>query len=149
MPNWPMTRRRLLRQIDCAQVENSIRQAERGSSGEIRVSITGFFRGSLRDLGERAFRKLGMTATVRRNGVLILIAPTRRQVVILGDAGIHAHVGEAFWSALAEDLSQAFRQRDFTGGLDRAIARIGQELALHFPPDPRGDTNELPNAVDV
>ena len=149
IPPWPMTRRRLLRHVDTLHVEKAIAHAEKATSGEIRVSVVGFFRGDLHRLGERAFLRLGMNATSHRNGVLILVAPTRRKVVILGDAGIQARVGDSFWSGLANDLAGRFKDRDFTGGLTEAIDRIGRELAIHFPSDSADNLNELPDAVDL
>jgi uncharacterized membrane protein len=132
-----MTRRRLLRQVDTAQIKEAIAQAESRTSAEIRVAIVGFFRGDPLALGERAFQRLGMTAAQQRNGVLILLAPTRRKVVILGDAGIQARVGDSFWLELTDDLALRFRAGEFTGGLGDAIVRVGRELAIHFPHDPR------------
>ncbi|MBC8133879.1 MAG: TPM domain-containing protein [Deltaproteobacteria bacterium] len=146
---WSNTRWSLLGRIDAAAVEAAIARAEARTTGEIRVSVAGFFRGDLRRLAERAFRRLGMVATRHRNGVLILVAPTRRQLVILGDQGIHAHVGEAFWSVLTDKLSARFHNQEFTAGLIEAIEHIGGELAAHFPPVPGGDVNELSDAVDV
>lgn len=149
IPPWPMTRRRLLRHVDKVRIETAIREAEARTSGEIRVSVVGFFRGDLRALGERAFRRLDMHATQARNGVLILLAPTRRKVAILGDAGIQARVGDSFWSGLANDLGRRFKDRDFTAGLADTIDRIGRELSIHFPPEPTGNVNELPDTLDV
>jgi uncharacterized membrane protein len=149
IPGWPMTRRRLLRHIDTPRIEKAIGDAEAQTSGEIRVSVVGFFRGDLRNLGERAFRRLDMHATQARNGVLILLAPTRRELVVLGDVGIQAHVGDSFWSALADDLGRRFKDRDFTRGLLDVIDRIGRELSTHFPQDPGRSVNELPDTVDV
>ncbi len=146
---WPMTRRRLLKQIDTARIEQAITRAETGTSGEIRVSVVGFFRGEPRSLGERAFRRLGMTATQHRNGVLILIAPTRRAVVILGDSGLDGRVVDSFWSGLADHVGQRFKQGDFTGGLVDIIDQIGRELAVHFPAALGGNPNELANEIDV
>lgn len=144
----PMTRWRLLRRLDPARIEGAIRRAESSTSGEIRVSVAGFFRGDPRQLAEAAFRRLGMAATRHRNGVLVLIAPTRRSVVILGDEGIHTHVGDDFWQGISRRLGERFRDDDFSGGLVEAIDRIGGELAAHFPPDAQGDMNELPDAID-
>lgn len=130
-------------------VEEAIKRVEAQTSGEIRVSVAGFFRGDLQRLAEGAFRRLRIADTRYRNGVLILVAPTRRKVVILADVGIHARVGASFWSAVTETLTARFRAREFTTGLTEAIHEIGAQLTTHFPPDPGGDVNELPDTVDV
>jgi uncharacterized membrane protein len=70
-------------------------------------------------------------------------------VVILGDEGIHARVGASFWAAVTQTLTAHFRAREFTTGLTEAVHEIGAQLATHFPPDPGGDVNELPDTVDV
>jgi uncharacterized membrane protein len=149
MPVWPLTRRRLARNLDRDQIDRAIKQAEAKTSGEIRVSIAGFFRGEARALAERAFRRLGMDHTRNRNGVLILVAPTRRQVVILGDQGIDAHVGAATWSECANELARHFAHGDFTAGLVATIDRIGQMLAAHFPPEAGPNVNELSDAIEI
>jgi len=142
-------RRAFLKALDAPAVETAIRRAEAGTTGELRVSIAGYFRGQPRRLAERAFQRLGINATRHRNGVLIFIAPARRQVVVLGDAGIHGHVGDEFWQQIATDLSAAARSGQVNEGLLRAIARIGDELARHFPAGSSPNPNELPDTIDV
>jgi uncharacterized membrane protein len=132
-------------------VERAIARAETRTSGEIRVSIAGFFVGSSRGLAERAFQRLGLQATRDRNGVLLLIAPARRQVVVLGDEAIHAQVGDAFWAEIASRVSTHFREDRFTQGVVEAIDAIGEALARHFPAgaEADGNPNELPDTIDV
>ena len=67
---------------------------------------------------------------------------------LLGDAGIHAKVGQAFWDELAGVLSKHFHEGDFNGGLVAAISRAGERLAEHFPHAGEADVNELPDHVD-
>lgn len=143
-----MTRKALLRAIDSRRIEDAIREAERRTSGEIRVSVSRFFWGSVRPVADRAFVRLGMTATRQRNGVLFFIVPARRRFVVLGDAGIHARVGPEFWERVAAAVSERLRAGDFTGGLVRGIEAVGEQLALHFPFDPATDVNELPDQID-
>lgn len=143
-----MTHRALLRAIDVARIEDAIRQAERRTSGEIRVSVSGFFWGDVRRVAERAFARLGMTATRDRNGVLFFIVPARRRFVVLGDEGLHARVGQEFWERVAAAVSGHLRDGDFTLGLVRGIEAVGGQLALHFPFDRATDTNELADQVD-
>ena len=64
----PTTRRALLRAIDAPRVQRAIAAAERRTSGEIRVSVSPFFWGDVRHVAERAFERLGMTATRDHGG---------------------------------------------------------------------------------
>lgn len=142
------SRRRLLKAVDVERVRRAIAAAELASSGEVRVSVSSFFWGSVRRAAERAFVRLGMTRTRDRNGVLFFIVPSRRRFVVLGDAGIHAAVGQEFWESLAGHLAASFREGDFTGGLVAAIDEAGRRLAERFPHRPGLDVNELADDVD-
>jgi len=146
-----LSRRTFLRRLDAPAVEQAIARAEARTSGEIRVSIARFFVGNSRRLAEHAFRRLGMHATQDRNGVLLLIAPSRRQVVVLGDAAIHALVGDAFWTEIAARVVTRFREGRFTDGVVGAVDAIGEVLARHFPAGAEaGDNpNEVPDTIDV
>lgn len=143
-----MSRRSLKKCVDEAKVVQAIQAAERASSGEIRVSIAPFFWGSVEKVARKAFVRLGMDKTAQRNGVLIMVVPSRRRFVILGDEGIHAKVGQAFWDDLAVCLSEHFKRGDFTEGLVRGITKAGESLAVHFPSQGVADANELPDNVD-
>ncbi len=143
-----MHRARFRRLVDEEAIRKAIEAAERETSGEIRVSVSTFFWGSVRRAAERAFDRLGMTATRDRNGVLFFVVPSRRRFVVLGDEGIHAKVGQGFWDRVAEAMSSRFRADDFTGGLVAGITAAGQSLAEHFPFEGERDVNELPDAVD-
>jgi uncharacterized membrane protein len=134
--------------IDSERVEQAIREAERRTSGEIRVSVAPFFWGDVRKAAERAFERLGMTRTRDRNGVLFFVVPSRRKFVVLGDAGIHAKVGQDFWEKVAAAMSTRFHAGAMTEGLVDGIREIGERLADHFPYDAPRDENELPDAVD-
>lgn len=144
-----MTRMALLRAIDSGRIEEAIRQAERRTSGEIRVSVSRFFWGDVRRVAERAFARLGMKATRQRNGILFFIVPARRRFVVLGDEGIHAKVGQEFWERVAVAVSERIRDGEFTLGLVHGIETVGEQLALHFPFDPATDANELPDQIDL
>jgi uncharacterized membrane protein len=144
-----MTRKALLRGIDTRRIEEAIQKAERRTSGEIRVSVSRFFWGDVHRVADRAFARLGMTATRERNGVLFFIVPSRRRFVVLGDDGIHAKVGQEFWERVAAAVSEHLRNGDFTLGLVHGIETVGEQLATHFPFDPTADANELPDEVDL
>ena len=142
------SRRKLVKTIDAERIKAAIAAAELRTSGEIRVSVARFFWGSVRRAAERAFARLGMTATKDRNGVMFFIVPARKKFVVLGDEGIHAKVGQEFWESLARLMSERFRQGEFTEGLVEGIGEAGRQLAAHFPYDAAVDVNELSDDVD-
>jgi uncharacterized membrane protein len=134
--------------IDKERIKRAIQSAERRTSGEIRVSVSRPFWGDVRKAAEKAFERLGMTATKHRNAVLFFVVPSRRKFVVLGDSGIHEKVGQEFWHHIVRTVAEKLRQGDFTGGLVAGIEAVGEDLAKHFPCDPGSDRNELPDDVD-
>jgi uncharacterized membrane protein len=142
-----MTRRRLLAQLDAARVEQAIRDAERACAIELRVSIAGLFWGDPQRVAEKAFQRLGMRATAGRNGVLLLVAPWRRKVVVIADQGIISKADPTLWSAVVDKVTAAFQQGHYTEGVLGAVDTLARHLAPLFPPLP-GDVNELPDAID-
>ena len=144
-----MSRRSFLRRLDVPAVELAIARVEARTSGEIRVSVAGFFLGDGRRFAARAFLRLGMQGTRHRNGVLLLIAPARRQFVVLGDEGIDRRVPGPFWGRIAERLSARFQANQLTEGVVEAIDDIGAALARHYPVGADENPNELPDTVDL
>ena len=143
-----MTRKKLIRTIDCEKIREAIQKAEHRTSGEIRVSVAPFFWGNVHKAAEKAFARLGMTRTKDRNSVLFFVVPARRKFVVLGDSAIHDRVGQAFWHRIVAVVTEKFREGDFTGGLIRGIEEVGEQLSTHFPYDTAADVDELPNDVD-
>ncbi len=124
----------------------AIAEAERLTSGELRVFISHKKCGDALAAAQAQFDKLNMHATKDRNGILFFIAPRSRTFAIIGDEGIHAKCGPAFWQELAGLLSQAFKAGRLTEGLVATLQRAGQLLAEHFPRRD-DDRDELPNHI--
>jgi uncharacterized membrane protein len=143
-----MTHKKLLRVIDREKIKDAIQRAEHRTSGQICVSVAPFFWGSVEKAADKAFARMGVDRTKDRNGVLFFVVPSRRKFVVLGDRGIHEHVGQEFWHQVVAVVSGKFREGDFTGGLVRGIEEVGERLAAHFPYDPTTAKNELPDDVD-
>ncbi len=119
--------KRIAQDIDLDAVEQAIRAAEQRTSGEIRVAIArSWFWGDARASAERAFRRMGVSATRARNGVLIFVAPRRRKVAVIGDVGIHAKVAPDFWAAVVERMTADFRRGDRTAGPRRRRGIAGE-----------------------
>jgi uncharacterized membrane protein len=131
-----------------ARIVSAIRQAERGTSGEIRLFVEDF---CLRDHPvERAaevFHLFGMFNTKDRNAVLIYLAEKSHHFAIWGDAGIHERVGFQFWHEEKNLLSDHFRRDEAAEGICKAIQLIGAQLREHFPADDNNNDNELPDEI--
>ncbi|MFI5198509.1 MAG: TPM domain-containing protein [Thermoanaerobaculia bacterium] len=126
-------RRKFLKGLDKAALDAAVRQASRGTSGEIRVVVLPRFRGSLVKMGEHLAKHLGMTSLPERNGVLILVDPTHRKFLVWGDAAVHERLGSGFFKEAADSIADFFRKGDFTGGLRHGIETLGRALAEHYP----------------
>jgi uncharacterized membrane protein len=129
-----------------AQILASVREAEKETSGEIRVHIETSFTGDVLDRAAWVFKKLGMHKTAERNGVLFYLAVSDRKFAIIGDAGINAKVPAGFWNETSELLMKNFKEGKFTEGLSEGIILAGKQLQSHFPYR-KEDINELPDEI--
>jgi putative membrane protein len=93
-----------------------------------------------------SFLAHGVFATRDRTGVLILLSDLERQVVILGDQGIHAHMPNDGWSAHVATIVRAIHAGKGGDGVCQVIDALGEKLAELSPARP-DDANELPNQV--
>ncbi|HEX3850377.1 MAG TPA: hypothetical protein VHW01_05385, partial [Polyangiaceae bacterium] len=76
----------------------------------------------------------------------IFVSELERRVVLLGDATIHAQLGEAGWQAEVQRLIASIRAGRLLAGLLDVIAQIEPRLAAVAPPM-ADRTNELPDSV--
>jgi uncharacterized membrane protein len=144
-----MKPRDFLKKLDDAKIVRAIRDAERKTSGEIRVFITSRHLGndSVVQRAASRFEKLGMTATRERNAVLLYFAPRANQFAIVGDNTVHEKCGDTLWREVASSVCQRLRDGNFTEAITLGIAVTGDALARHFPPQ-SDDRNELPNEIE-
>lgn len=135
-------------QLEDDAVTEAIRDAERRSSGEIRVFVTrrSVGKSGVMTAAARQFQALGMTATAERNGVLLFLAPRDQKFAILGDSAIDSRCGDRAWSRIATELHADLESGHFTTAVVAAIHRIGDLLATHFPRQ-ADDPNELPDGI--
>jgi len=131
-----------------ARIVAAIREAESRTSGEIRVRIERACPGDPLETARRRFASLRMNRTAERNGVLLFLSSTDRKLAVVGDEGIHAHVGAEFWSGLLDRLAARLRAGEAGAGVEEAVLAVGAKLAERFPPVP-GDVNELPDAIST
>ena len=97
----------------------------------------------------RAFHEHGLHKTTEGTGVLIFASLLEREAVVLGDHGIHAHVGDGEWKATVDALVAGMKRGAPADGFVQAIGRCGTRLAEHFPRGSAPKANELPDAITL
>jgi len=125
---------------------NTIEEAEKNTSGEIRVHIENNTELPPLERALEVFHLLEMDKTNLRNGVLFYVAVESKKFAILGDVGIHTKVTENFWDAEKELMLSYFIKEEFSKGLELAILEVGIKLKEFFPYQ-SNDTNELSNEI--
>jgi len=143
-----MQQKEFLATLDQPRIVAAISDAEKQTSGEIRVHIQPKAGDDIRKYAEKTFERLGMVKTALRNGVLLFIASEDQRFVILGDRGINEKVPAGFWDDVAAKLTIRFQGAEFTEGIVEAIRSAGEHLGRYFP-RATGDVNELPDNIDV
>lgn len=128
------------------RIADAITAAERHTTGEICVHVTPRCRGNVMKRAIRAFDRLHLYTTRRRNAVLIFIAYEDRKLAILGDTGINEAVPSGFWDSEVDELSRYLKAGRPVDGLCEVIAHMGERLSQYFPGE-RDDENELSNEV--
>lgn len=94
----------------------------------------------------RHFVESGIYATRERSGILIFVSIMEREVRILADSGISAHIDQAEWDRLASSLALGIRSKKAGHALVQAVQECGLMLERRFPP--RADNpNELSDAL--
>jgi uncharacterized membrane protein len=129
-----------------ALIRDAIQEAEKATSGEIRVHIETRISGDVLDRAAWIFKRIGMHKTEKRNGVLFYLAITSRKFAIIGDHGINSKVPENFWDEIKGVLERHFKEAKFTDGLITGIIAAGTQLKEHFPHQ-KNDVNELPDEI--
>ncbi|WP_075342408.1 TPM domain-containing protein [Tenacibaculum agarivorans] len=127
-------------------IVQAIIQAERNTSGEIRVHIERTTTVPHFDRALEVFQQLEMSNTKAQNAVLIYIAVDDHQFVIYGDKGINEVVPENFWESTRDTIQQHFKEGNFKEGIVQGVLKAGDELQAHFPWD-SDDVDELPNEL--
>ncbi len=131
---------------DRLQINAAIKEAEKNTSGEIRLFIEEECGKNVLDRAAFIFSELEMHKTKQRNGVLFYLATSSRQFAILGDVGIHSKVDRDFWHAIKHEMQNYFTEGNFLKGLTIGIKMSGEALKLHFPYDKK-DKNELSDDI--
>jgi uncharacterized membrane protein len=142
--------RRAFPQSSLDAIERAVSETEAKHDGQIRFAVehaldlpqllAGL---SARERAVEVFSQLRIWDTEHNNGVLIYLLLADRDVEIIADRGIHAHIG-AGWEAICRSMEERFRRGEFEAGVVEGIRAVGDHLTRHFP-SRRGGGNELPD----
>jgi putative membrane protein len=94
------------------------------------------------------FHRLGLYKTRAATGVLIFVSLFERRVIVLGDSGIHAKVGDDHWLTVQRAILDGIARGSLSDGLVSGIRLCGGVLAQHFP-RAEGDVNEIEDRIVV
>ena len=129
-----------------SHILEAIQEAEKNTSGEIRVHLDYKARGPVYGHAQKVFQRIGMTKTAQRNGVLIYLATHDKKFAVLGDVGINEKVPDGFWNDVVGIMQAHFKLDKFAEGISEAALRIGEKLKAYFPHQ-SNDKNELPDGI--
>lgn len=136
------------REEEKKQIVDAIRNAERRTSGEVRVFVESRCRYvDPLDRAAEIFFNLKMSETDDRNAVLLYIAMKDRQLAVFGDEGIHKKVGTDYWNKEVKLLVSKFNAANYGEGISQCVKDIGEALHQYFPFDNDTDKNELPDDI--
>lgn len=127
-------------------VVEAINEAEKNTSGEIRIHIENHSEKPPLERAKEVFFELKMNETQARNGVLFYIGVADHSFAILGDEGIDKVVEADFWDCTKNVVIENFKSGKFREGLVEGIKNAGEKLKVHFPFN-SGDENELSNEI--
>ena len=124
----------------------AIQQAEKNTSGEIRIHIENHSEKPPLERAQEVFHILGMDATALKNGVLFYVGVEDHTFAIIGDEGIDKVVEDDFWDCTKDIVITHFKEKRFSQGLIEGILRAGDRLKTYFPYSDE-DKNELPDTI--
>jgi uncharacterized membrane protein len=140
--------RRFFKNQEKKRIIAAIEQAEKMTSGEIRVHVESKAGDDVLQRAQEVFTALAMTKTTLHDGVLIYLAIKDRKFAIIGDQGIDNVVPENFWDETKEKMQALFKESKFTEGVCLGIELTGEHMAKYFPCG-AGDVNELSNDISI
>jgi len=129
-----------------AEIVKAISQAEKNTSGEIRVHIEKHTQKPPLERAQEVFHFLGMDQTSLRNGVLFYVGVADHAFAIIGDEGIDKAVESDFWDCTRDVVISNFKENKYKDGLVAGILRAGERLEHYFP-FTVGDRDELSNEI--
>lgn len=127
-------------------VVDAIREAEKNTSGEVRVHFEKNLQKDPIKRAQEVFFLLEMDKTQDKNGVLFYVAVDDHRFAIIGDEGINNVVPDDFWESIKNEVINEFVKGDHGKGLVMGILHAGEKLKEYFPYQ-ENDSNELSDEI--
>ncbi len=141
-----MTHSKFFSHEEASAIRQAVAEAEKHTTGEIRVYVENFCKEDVLDRAAWLFREMGIHRTKERTGVLIYIAVQSHKLAIIGDAGINRMVTPEFWESARDKMVLHMRRGDLCGGILAGVEEAGRLLHEKFPGG-EDNRNELPDEV--
>ena len=94
----------------------------------------------------RHFTESGVYATKERTGILVFVSLMEREVRIVADTGISAHIAQNEWDSIARGLALGIKAGKSGEAIVSAVNRCGRLLTDNFPAH-RENPNELEDGL--
>ncbi|MEE1883960.1 TPM domain-containing protein [Pedobacter flavus] len=133
-------------EIEEERIANAIAEAEKATSGEIRIALDKYCEGDAYEKAIQYFSEMDMDKTRLHNGVLIYMAYEDHKFAIVGDKGINKVVPPNFWETTKVAMKAHFSAGNLADGIIAGVLLAGEELAKFFPYQ-GDDINELSNEI--
>jgi uncharacterized membrane protein len=128
------------------RIRAAIENAERRTSGQLRVCVEKTCSDDVLDRAAKYFHQLNLHQTKLRNGVLIYVAVVDRKFAIIGDAGINKTVPANFWDDVKDDMLEHFKNGNMVDGIVTGLTLAGDHLRQYFPKN-GVFVNEIPDDI--
>lgn len=136
----------LISKEDAQEIVKAISEAEKQTSGEIRVHVDKSANVDPMERAKQLFIELKMNQTEARNGVLLYLNLKNHAFAIIGDEGIHHFVKDDYWNKSKDIAINHFKKGEFKEGIIGSVVDIGEKLKDFFPYN-ENDKNELQNEI--
>jgi len=94
------------------------------------------------------FMTLQLHTTKKRSAIMIFVSEAEHYVEIITDIAVAEKIPDSDWADIVRNFIGRVRADETVLGYLEAIARSGELLTPHFPPDPE-ETDELPNHLII
>ncbi len=131
---------------DEEKIVQAILEAEKETSGEIRVHVEKESSVETLERAKEVFYYLKMDQTKEKNGVLFYVSVQDQKFAVIGDEGIDKVVPDDFWESVKEVVTSEFKKGNYSKGLELGILEAGKKLQAYFPYY-EDDKNELSDEI--